>query len=308
MTTTDEANNQAGSSRNPDTATGIIGTIAAVTVAALIAWLASDGGARAGGIPVMVLCAVFAFAVQWLVFVHAWTKRTEHYFDLTGSLTYIVMVIAAVTLTGATDVRSLTIALLILVWALRLGPFLFRRVKNAGEDRRFRSLKQSFPMFLMTWTLQGTWVFVTACCALAALTSGRVVAPDAWFVLGLVLWVLGFAIEVVADNQKTRFRADPANAQRYITSGLWAWSRHPNYFGEIVLWLGIALMAVPTLAGWQFVTLISPVFVVVLLTFISGVRMLENRADKRWGNDPDYQAYKRDTPVLMLWFPKRAAG
>jgi steroid 5-alpha reductase family enzyme len=283
---------------------GGLGIAGGLLVAVLIGWAGSSYSVVAGGWPVFVLCGVFAYLVQWLMFVHAWVKRTEHYFDLTGSITYIVMVVSGALLSGASDPRSLLLVALIVVWALRLGPFLFLRIRKAGEDRRFRSIKASFPVFLMTWTLQGTWVFITACCALAAITSLHSVPIDVPFWIGLSLWVFGFVIEVTADQQKSAFRAKPENADRFIRSGLWAWSRHPNYFGEIVLWLGIAMIAYPVLVGWQLVTLISPLFVVVLLTFISGVRMLENRADKTWGDDPEYQAYKRNTPVLMLWPPR----
>jgi len=286
---------------------GALGIAGSLAVAVLIAWAGSSYSAVAGGWPVFVLCGLFAYLVQWVMFVHAWLQRTEHFYDLTGSITYIVMVVSGALLAGATDPRSLLLVALIVVWALRLGPFLFLRVRKAGEDRRFRSIKQSFPIFLMTWTLQGTWVFITACCALAAITSAQSVPIGTPFWIGLALWVFGFVVEVTADQQKTAFRSKPENADRFITTGLWAWSRHPNYFGEIVLWLGIAIMSYPALIGWQLVTLISPLFVVVLLTFISGVRMLENRAEKAWGEDPDYQAYKRSTPVLMLWPPRSNA-
>jgi steroid 5-alpha reductase family enzyme len=284
---------------------GIVGTLAALVLASGIAWAGSDQGIRVGDVPVIVVCGAFAYAVQWLMFIHAWTARTELYFDLTGSITYIVMILAAIGLSSAIDFRSLLLAALIVIWALRLGPFLFRRIKSAGEDRRFRTIKTSFPTFFMTWTLQGTWVFITASCALAAITS-RLDAPMGgalW--AGLALWLFGFSVEVVADRQKSAFRADPANAGRYITSGLWAWSRHPNYFGEIVLWVGIAVIAYPALVGWQTVTLVSPLLVVMLLTTISGVPMLEARADKAWGDEPDYQAYKRSTPTLLLRPPRR---
>lgn len=278
------------------------GIVAALGIAMLIAWAGSQHGVAAGGWPVFVLCGVFAFLVQWVVFVHAWLTHSERFFDLTGSLTYIVMVVSAVVLSGTSDFRGLLLAGLIVVWAARLGPFLYNRIKNAGEDRRFRSMRHSFPMFLMTWTLQGTWVFITACCALAAITTTRPVAPDVWLLLGTGLWLLGFALEVVADRQKSAFRANPDNAHRYIDSGLWAWSRHPNYFGEMVLWLGIAVIAWPVLQGWQYATLISPVFVYVLLRYISGVRMLDHRAKKLWGEEPEYQEYRRRTPMLI---PKR---
>jgi steroid 5-alpha reductase family enzyme len=120
-----------------------------------------------------------------------------------------------------------------------------------------------------------------------------------WAALGVIVWLIGFAIEVVADTQKRRFRADPANAGRFISTGLWSRSRHPNYFGEILLWSGVALMAVPTLSGWRWVVLISPVFVWLLLTRVSGVPLLEARAAARFGDDLAYGAYVKHTPVLV---------
>jgi steroid 5-alpha reductase family enzyme len=180
-----------------------------------------------------------------------------------------------------------------------LGTFLFGRIRAAGEDRRFREIKRSWPRFLLAWTLQGLWVTVTLSAALAAITTfNRVpVGLVAW--IGLALWLFGFGIEVAADRQKRAFNADPANAGRFIDSGLWAWSRHPNYFGEIVLWTGVAVIAAPALTGWNLMTLISPVFVALLLTKISGVNMLEARADEKWGGEPAYEAYKARTPVLI---------
>jgi steroid 5-alpha reductase family enzyme len=156
--------------------------------------------------------------------------------------------------------------------------------------------------FFMTWTIQGLWVTVTLAAGMAALTSEPVpIGPFA--IVGAVVWLIGFAIEVISDRQKSRFREE--NKEGFITSGLWSWSRHPNYFGEIVLWLGIAIIALPTLSGWQWATMISPIFVIVLLTKISGVRMLEVSGKKRWGTDEGYQAYLASTSVLIPLPPKK---
>jgi len=103
----------------------------------------------------------------------------------------------------------------------------------------------------------------------------------------------------VADRQKGQFSADPANKGRFISTGLWAKSRHPNYFGEILLWIGVAIIALPVLQGWQWVALISPVFVALLITRVSGVPHLEKKADTKWGGQADYEAYKKNTPVLI---------
>tara|TARA_E500000178_G_scaffold356128_1_gene431863 strand:+ start:4711 stop:5583 length:873 start_codon:yes stop_codon:yes gene_type:complete len=283
---------------------GIGGSLGAVLLMALVAWAGSDQGVTALGIPVFLLCGIFALAVQWLVFIHAWRNQTEHFYDLTGSLTYIVTIAAALLMAGRFDTPSLIIAVVIWVWALRLGPFLFFRIRKAGEDRRFRTIKVSFPTFFMTWTLQGAWVFITASAALGALTSSVATELGFVFYLGLALWLIGFVIEVVADQQKTAFRADPANANAFITTGLWAWSRHPNYFGEITLWVGVAIMALPALQGNQLFLMLSPLWVIFLLTAVSGIRMLENRGRKQWGDDPEYQAYVNKTPALMLWPPR----
>jgi len=284
-----------------------VAIVASLAAAVGLAFAGSDQGAVWSGWPVFMLCGLFAYAVQWVMFAHAWAVHSERNFDLTGSLTYVSMMLLGGILAGASDVRSWILIALISIWALRLGPFLHKRIKNAGEDKRFRSIRHSFPTFLMTWTLQGNWVFITAGCALAAVTSGNQEPLGVYFLLGLAVWLVGFVIEVVADQQKTRFRSQPENAQQFIRTGLWAWSRHPNYFGEIVLWVGIAIISLPVLQGWQVLTLVSPLFVVLLLTAVSGVRMLEARATKTWGDDPDYQAYKKKTPALMLWPPQKSA-
>jgi steroid 5-alpha reductase family enzyme len=284
---------------------GILGSVGAILLALMVAWAGADQGIEYDGLSVFVWCGVFAFAVQWIIFIHAWLADTEAFFDLTGSLTYIVIVAAAALLAGSSDLRALTITGFIIIWALRLGPFLFFRIRNAGEDKRFRSIKASFPTFFMTWTLQGAWVYITASTALGSITSSNSVAIGSAYVAGTALWLFGFAIEVIADRQKTAFRSDPENASKFISSGLWAWSRHPNYFGEILLWVGIAVIAYPTLLGNQIFLMLSPLWVVFLLTAVSGVRMLEARGRKQWGEDPEYKAYMANTPMLVLWPPRK---
>jgi steroid 5-alpha reductase family enzyme len=284
----------------------LIGIGASLAVGAGIAWAGSQGSVRMSGLPLFALAGAFAYLVQWIVFVPSYLAQTEHYFDLTGSLTYLSLALGVPLVIGTADGRVLILSALVAIWALRLGSFLFMRVKAQGSDGRFDTIKPSFTRFLMTWTLQGLWVFLTMAAALAAMTSATRM-PLGWIgYVGILVWIVGFTIEVVADDQKRRFRSDPANEGRFITSGLWAWSRHPNYFGEILLWVGIALLALPVLSGWQYVALISPVFVYLLLTRISGIPMLESRARRRWGDEPEFQAYKARTPVLVPRPPKGA--
>jgi steroid 5-alpha reductase family enzyme len=255
-----------------------------------------------------MLCASVAFVLHWLGFIPAYIFQTEHYFDLIGSISYVATVALAVLLVPSMDLRALVVGTAVCVWAVRLGSFLFARVKRAGQDRRFTHIKPLFFRFLFTWTLGGTWVFITMAAGLAAMTSQSRVPIDSFFILGALLWIAGFTIEVVADRQKTAFRKDPANAEKFITTGLWSLSRHPNYFGEILLWIGIAVVSLPVLEGWQWVTLVSPVFVGFLLLKISGVPLLENLADARWGDDPAYKEYKARTPTLVPYLGKADLG
>jgi steroid 5-alpha reductase family enzyme len=283
----------------------IIAIVATLVVAALVAVAGSQGSVSVGGLPLFALCVAAAFVVQWIAFVPAYVRQTEHFFDLTGSLTYLALTAGALTLSGIRDHRAFLIGALVAVWAVRLGVFLFTRVRAAGLDRRFTAIKPLFARFLMTWTLQGLWVVLTLGAGLAVMTSTRR-EPLGWpAAAGFLCWLAGFSIEVVADQQKRSFRRDSGNEARFIRRGLWAWSRHPNYFGEILLWVGITVIAAPALFGWQRLTLVSPLFVYLLLTRISGVPMLEARADRRWGDDPEYQAYRSSTPALMLRPPRR---
>ena len=277
----------------------------AIVAAAGIALAGGQGGAVLDGLPVFAVCVALAFIIQWIAFVPAILLRTEKFYDLTGSLTYLLTTVTAVLLSPETGARSLLLLVLIAIWSIRLGTFLFGRIRAAGEDRRFREIKRSWPRFLLAWTLQGLWVTFSLAAALAAITAGTrtPLGPVGW--AGLAIWILGFGIEVVADRQKSAFNAVPENKGRFIDSGLWAWSRHPNYFGEIVLWLGVAVIAAPALRGWGWLTLISPVFVALLLTRISGVNLLEARADEKWGGQEEYEAYKSSTPVLIPRPPGR---
>ncbi len=277
----------------------IVAIVSAVVVGLLVSWAGSDGSTNVGSVPVFAVCGLLAFAINWLAFVPANAAKTEKYYDLTGSITYTVVTLAAVILSGDLDARALIVAAMVLGWTARLGIFLYRRIQREGKDTRFDEIKMSPLRFLSAWTIQGLWVLLTAAAALAIITSSEREDLGLLAYVGIVVWLVGFAIEVIADRQKSAFKQDPANEGRFIATGLWAWSRHPNYFGEITLWAGIAIMAIPILSGWRWVVLVSPVFVTLLLTRVSGIPMLEKRADKRWGDEAAYQRYKASTPVLI---------
>ena len=278
--------------------------IATNLLIALIAFFIAISIAIATGIELVFNAVFLAFAIQWIAFIPAYIFQTEKFYDLTGSLTYLLVIWYSLTLSSDQltnlNVANIVIVLLISLWAIRLGSFLFMRIHHDGEDKRFRSIKPSASQFFMTWTLQGLWVSLCSMCALTAISSNTGIVTNAFFYIGLALFILGFAIEVMADMEKSAFKANQENKDKFITTGLWARSRHPNYFGEIVLWTGIAVMSFSSLEGLQYLTLISPIFTYLLLVYVSGVRMLEARGDLKWGDDPAYQEYKKKTPVLFI--------
>jgi steroid 5-alpha reductase family enzyme len=277
----------------------------AVVLPLAVTGLANPSGATINGWPAAPTLALGAFVIQWLAFIPARLLQTERFYDLTGSATYIVVTLGAVVAASEPTGAQVLIAIMIFIWAGRLGSFLFRRIHAAGGDQRFDQIKISSSRFFVAWTLQGAWVVMTSCAAVTAVLSLK--QPPLGFVyfVGAAMWVAGFAIEVIADRQKSRFREDPANAGRFINVGLWARSRHPNYFGEILLWAGIATMAAPYLSGSQWIVLLSPFFVYALLTRISGIPTLAKRGQQLWGDDPAYQAYLSNTPRL---FPRFLQG
>jgi len=245
---------------------------------------------------------LLAFLIHWLFFIPAYLLKTEKFFDLTGSLTYIsIMVYVVYTKNNLQEqLGSIILASLVILWAVRLGSFLFLRIKKAGEDKRFREIKTSFARFFLLWTISGMWVSFCSMCALTAIASNDGVIVNNIFYIGLVTFIIGLSIEIIADSQKTKFRKDPKNKDKFINEGLWAKSRHPNYVGEITLWAGVAIMSFSSLEGSQYISLISPIFTYLLLVYVSGVPQLTASGQKKWGHLESYQDYIKNTPTLIF--------
>ena len=264
----------------------------------------SYGIAHLTGSVIVKNAVLLAYVIHWIAYIPAYMFQTEKFYDLTGSVTYLSVVWFVFLSTYKSislNFGNLILVLLISIWTIRLGLFLFMRIHKAGEDKRFRTIKTSASQFFMTFTLSGLWVTLCSMCALVAISSPEGLVMNALTYVGIILFIIGFGIEIVADNQKTAFRSIEANKDSFITSGLWSKSRHPNYFGEVLLWFAIAVISFSSLEGLQLITLISPVFTYILLVYVSGVRMLEDMNDKKWADDEQYKSYKKNTPML---FPK----
>lgn len=284
---------------------GVLLALVCAAVSVGVGWIA--GGTPWHGVPALAVCAAVAMLVQWVAWVPSAIFRTEKYYDITGTLAAVLMATLALGIAAAErpfSVRPMMGVAMVLVWSLRLGSFLLQRVQAAGRDPRFDAIKVNPGRFLVAWSLQGLWIFLTTLAALIQITEPAHAWKLYWTdALGWGIYAAGFAIEVIADRQKSAFNADPANKGRWIDTGLWARSRHPNYFGEILLWFGVFVAGLGIYQDERWIAALSPVFVVLLLTRGSGVPLLEARADAKWGEDPAYQAYKARTPVLLprLW-------
>ena len=284
-----------------------INVLIIIFFASIIAVGGGNESLEYNGYPILILCMLSSFIVHWIIFIPSFLAKTEKFYDITGTLAYIIILYTASALTSYSSGISLELRTKIIIgmvsfWAIRLGVFLFIRVLSVGEDRRFREAKKSFSKYLVWWSMSGLWVFLTTANALTLIINNKKLENKFLFYFGVIIWIIGIVFEIVADEQKRRFRLDKNNKGSFICTGLWSISRHPNYFGEIILWVGIAIVSLPTLHGFQYITLISPIFIYFLLTRISGVNLLENSADKKWGDQPDYIKYKKDTSVLVPFF------
>ena len=254
------------------------------------------------GIQNITYTVLIIFLIHLLVFIPSYYYQTEKFFDLTGTVSYVSSVLFIFFKSNTVEsinLGSLVLSTFIIIWSLRLGTFLFLRIKKAGKDRRFNQIKKSFSWFFMTFSISGMWVTICSICALTGVANGIIFSSIT--IIGIVIFLIGFTIEIIADSQKTKFRAKDGNKDKFISSGLWKYSRHPNYLGEIILWLGISLISLSSLEGFQYITLISPIFTYLLLVNVSGINLLEKSGDKKWGKLESYKKYKEKTPRL-IWF------
>lgn len=285
----------------------VVGVVA--IIALVFAYFAGVNSVEIGGYSAMLVCALLALVINWLVFIPSAIARADTYYDTTGAITYLSVTAlacyATYTALGSLDMRAIVIAAMVAIWTVRLGSFLFIRIHAmGGSDSRFEKIKQSPPRFLAAWTLQALWVILTSSAAIVAITADNPQPIGIFFWTGAAIWLIGIGWEAVADAQKSRFKANPENSGKFINTGLWKWSRHPNYFGEITLWTGILVMAIPVLSGLSWLAVISPVFVYLLLTRISGINLQNEQASERWGDNPAYQEYRKNTPALFPRPPK----
>ena len=244
-----------------------------------------------------LLAFIFVVLSNIVMFVPAYIKQTDKLTDISYGVSFALLGIFAF-MRSEKSAMHVLLLIAILAWSLRISTFLLIRIRKMGRDVRFDDMRNRFFAFLRFWLVQGVSVFVVLLCSLIAWTNSgsRITALS---IAGLTLFFAGLLMEATADLEKFKFNNNPKNKGKWIDVGLWRKTRHPNYLGEMSVWTGIYIFVVPSLSGWQMaVAAVSPLYIIGLLSFVSGIPLLEKSADKRWGKDDDYKKYKKEVPVL----------
>ncbi|ETI46383.1 hypothetical protein L917_08889 [Phytophthora nicotianae] len=262
-----------------------------------------------GGI-MLLICFGVTVIMQCSFFAVAYTCQFDKVTDLAGALNFIVLAVLSLVLQDVYDTRAIVVTCLQVAWALRLGSFLLIRVLKRGKDERFDEMRANCLAFFGFWIFQILWVFLVSIPVILANSCGDQIDGnfgEARDIVGIVIWAIGILVEYAADASKSAFNDDPNNKGKLLRSSVWKYSRHPNYFGEILCWVGVTIVASANFGSnggetwFYYVSCISPVFTFLVLMFLSGVPLAEDRYDERFGLDPDYIEYKRSTsPLIML--------
>ncbi len=249
----------------------------------------------------ILIALAFALGFNILMFIPAFIWKTDKLTDLSYSITFLVMAIWLFAY-GNGGQFSLIALLMILIWAIRLGSFLFIRIRKQTKDSRFDGMRENFWRFLKFWLLQGIAVWIIMLPTILFFQSNSTISTTGKIIsfIGFIIWLSGFLIESFADQQKYKFKQNPENKDKWIETGLWKKSRHPNYLGEIMVWIGVYIFCAPFLSTTSaIVAIVSPLFIFTLIKFVSGVPLLEKSADAKWGQNPDYVKYKQESGIIL---------
>ena len=241
---------------------------------------------------------IVSIAINLIMFVPAYITQTDKLTDISYAVTFAVVAIAGF-LRSEQQLLHYIVLFLVFLWSFRLGTFLLVRINKMKKDVRFDGMREHFFKFLRFWVLQGATVFVVMLAASYAFMQPA--TSITWVsILGIIIFLKGLALEATADMQKFNFNNDSKNKGTWIDLGVWRMSRHPNYLGEMMVWIGMYLTVISSLTGNQWLgALFSPLYIIVLLLFVSGVPLLEKSADKKWGTNPAYKKYKKEVPSVL---------
>ena len=252
-----------------------------------------------------VLLGLFiALVLNIGIFFIAFNYQTDKLTDITYASTFALLAAYFWYFSdGNNTTYKIALFLLPLIWAIRLGAYLFIRILTKGKDHRFDKFRHIFKRFFRFWLLQGMSVWIVSLPFIVGLTvspeSFEFSISDTWLIIGVTCWIFGFLIESIADYQKFRFRNNPENQGKFMDKGLFSIVRFPNYLGEMMVWISIFMLVAPVLQGLQWLVIISPLWICFLLLKVSGIPFLERSNKKRYGHLPDFQDYKANTKKLI---------
>ncbi|KAB5524556.1 hypothetical protein DKX38_022305 [Salix brachista] len=279
----------------------------------------------------LALTAIVTVGYQLLFFVITALLKFDKVTDFAGSTNFIILAVLTLVLKGTwhfrqTQLESLihpklnactdiyvencfnktpsyaslvVLSFLVVTWGLRLGLFLLLRILQWGEDRRFDEMRSNLGKLAVFWIFQAVWVWTVSLPVTVVNGIDRDPSVQAADIIGWIMWSVGVSFEATADQQKLTFKNAPENRGKWCNVGLWNISRHPNYFGEILLWWGIFVASTPVLEGSEWLVILGPIFLTLLLLFVSGIPLLEQSADKKFGKVAAYRVYKRATSPLI---------
>lgn len=248
----------------------------------------------------IVQLLLVSLLINGAFFILAAILRTDVFTDITYSLSFIALAAILLLFTPTASLPGTIAAIAVILWAIRLGGYLFWRILHIKVDHRFDDKRDNFVRFGAFWLLQAISVWVIMLPVYGFFSAGKdTTLSPALLVPGLAVFLAGFILETVADAQKYAFKSKPESKGTFMSRGVWKYSRHPNYFGEMLVWWGISFPGVFLFRGFEFLYFIGPVFITMLLLFVSGIPLLEKEADRKWGERDDYREYKKRTSLLV---------
>nr|XP_043640181.1 uncharacterized protein LOC122611254 isoform X1 [Erigeron canadensis] len=247
----------------------------------------------------LALTAIVTFGYQLSFFIVTALLKFDKVTDFAGSTNFVIIALLTLIVKGSWHFRQVVLSFLVVVWGLRLGLFLLMRILNWGEDRRFDEMRANLGKLAVFWIFQAIWVWTVSLPVTVVNATDSNPGLKAQDIIGWIMWSVGISIEATADQQKLTFKNSPENRGKWCDVGLWGYSRHPNYFGEIFLWWGIFVASTPVLEGAEWLVVLGPLFLTLLLLFISGIPLLEESGDKKYGNVAGYRQYKKTTSPLV---------
>lgn len=253
---------------------------------------------------ILINSLLISLLIQLVFFAIAFANKTDKVTDFSYGLSFAILALVYFLGSDFSLARWLLL-IMILAWSIRLASYLFIRILKIKKDSRFDDIRGSFLKFGGFWLLQAITVWVIASPAVVVLSSEQRLNLGLLSMLGLTVWLIGLTIETIADLQKFNFKNQPENKNRWTDIGLWRWSRHPNYFGEMLCWWGVYIFSLPFLSGWEYWLIISPLYITSILMFVSGIPPLEERYNQKFKNNKEYQQYKNSTSLLVPLPPKQ---